>query len=349
MAHEWHRGVLTASSWHGLEDIGVMTTAEDQIALGESSGAWPVALDLMPLHTSTGLRAPVQALVGHYQGHPSAVLGAVGDRYRATTPAEWRDLCRAAVVAGAAPTGAFALRDGSRVLATFDVGGDGIRTQLILADSFDGSMRLTAGTTSVRVVCANTLSAAMRSDGEGMAKLRHTASLETKVQVLQATIADTIKTGEKVRDLFARAEQTILPRAAAQAAFDALFPEAEESASANAKTRAENLRTEARLAAARPENRVGTRPGNLATLWNAATWLVDRHADGTRREVRGGDALDSLLFGARAERIQQIQELVEVVMADGTIERMTVDAAQDHGIDAGQIARQILRDAGLSV
>ena len=27
MSHEWHRGVLTTSSWHGLENIGAMPDA----------------------------------------------------------------------------------------------------------------------------------------------------------------------------------------------------------------------------------------------------------------------------------------------------------------------------------
>ncbi len=44
MSSEWHRGVLTASSWHGLEDIGVMADDQAMIAHGESSGAWPIAI-----------------------------------------------------------------------------------------------------------------------------------------------------------------------------------------------------------------------------------------------------------------------------------------------------------------
>ena len=39
MSHEWDRGVLNASSWHGLEEIGVMASAEDIIDAGERTGA----------------------------------------------------------------------------------------------------------------------------------------------------------------------------------------------------------------------------------------------------------------------------------------------------------------------
>jgi hypothetical protein len=73
--------------------------------------------------------------VGSYSAHPERVLGAV-DRFRATACDEWRDLVKAAVAAGAKPTGAFSLRDGSRVLATFEVGiSNGLRTQLLLVDA----------------------------------------------------------------------------------------------------------------------------------------------------------------------------------------------------------------------
>ena len=342
MAHEWHRGVLAASSWHGLETVAEMHTAEDIVAHGETSGAWPIALRSEDVYTSGGLRAPGSAIVASYLAHPDRALSVVGDRYRATTPDEWRTLVRAATAAGARPTGAFSLRDGTRVLATFEIGsGSGLVDHLMLADSFDGTLQLTAGTSSVRVVCANTLKAAMQADGKGMAKLRHTASLEEKINVLADTIGESIASGRKVRDLYDRASRTVLPADAARAAFDALFPSAPDDASQRAKTRAENERTDARIAARRPENAVGGAAGNVASLWNAATWLVDREADGATRECRGGaDRLDSLLFGARSKRIAEIEtvieRLVEVVRPDGTTEAVAVAEAVAMGVPAEQ-------------
>lgn len=341
MTHEWDRGVLAASSWHGFETIADMLTADDIIAHGETSGAWPIALDIERLTTDGGLIAPVSAIVASYLQHSARVVGANGERYRATTPDEWRELVRAAVAAGAKPTGAFSLRDGSRVLATFEIGGGGgIVDHLVLADSYDGTLRLTAGTSSVRVVCANTLKAAMQSDGEGMARLRHTASLETKINVLADTIGESIASGRKVRDLYDRASRTVLRPEAARAAFDALFPAAPDDASQRAKTRAENERADARIAARRPENAVSS-AGNLASLWNAATWLVDREADGSTRECRGGaDRLDSLLFGARSKRVAEIEtvieRLVEVVRPDGTVEAVAVAEAVAQGVAPDQ-------------
>jgi hypothetical protein len=340
MAHEWHRGVLTASSWHGLEEVGVMADEGAMIGAGERSGAWPVSLRFDTLKTASGLVAPGRAVVAAYAGHPEACLSVVGDRYRATTPEEWRGLVKAATAAGAKPTGAFALRDGSRVLATFEVGQtNGLRTQLVVADSFDGSMRLTCGFSSIRVVCANTLSAAMSVDGEDMAKLRHTRSLETKVNVLAAAIADTVKKGDRVREAYHATEATHLTKQQALDVFDKLFPPAPEDADRAAQTKAENVRKDARRAMWRAENNVGP---TLATMWNAATWLVDRTATGEARPTRGGSALDSLLFGSRGERVQEIQTMIEVILKDGTTQAMPAADALAIGADAQSVGRKVL-------
>jgi hypothetical protein len=342
MAHEWHRGVLTASSWHGLEEVGTMPDSGSMIAHGERSGAWPTAVRFDELRTAGGLVAPGRAVVATYATHPEACLSVVGDRYRATSAEEWRQLVQAATAAGAKPTGAFALRDGSRVLATFEIGtSNGLRTQLVLADAFDGSMRLSCGFSSIRVVCANTLSAAMSQDGADMAKLRHTASLETKVNVLAESIGKAVKSGDKVRAAYHAAEELRLSQAQAIDVFDRLFPKAADDAEPTAKTRAENVRADARRAMANAVNNAGP---TLATLWNAATYLVDRTADGKARPTRGGDALDSLLFGSRGERVSEIQTIVDLVMKDGTIKSVPAGDALSMGVDRTQIGRKILDD-----
>jgi len=346
MSHEWDRGVQSTSSWHALEEVYEMPTAVDMILAGERSGAWPVGVEFQPLFTPGGLKASARAVVGSYAQHDPRVLGCVGDRYRATTPDEWRDVVTAAVAAGAKPTGAFSLRDGSRVLATFELeGSNGIKNQLLLVDTFDGSMKFTLGTTSVRVVCANTLALAMGQDGGGMGQALHTASLEAKVNMLKEAMIEAIASGGKVKALFEAAENTVLSARAAKAVFNTLFPEAPEGASKAAKTKLDNARSAARIAGAMGINRVGSRPGNLATLWNAATYLVDRKEDGTARPTRGeSDAIDSLLFGSRADRIQEIQKTIEIVMADGSIEKMQVTEALEHGVAADQLAKKIVSD-----
>jgi hypothetical protein len=339
---QWHKGVLTTSSWHKLEDVGVMADDVAMVAAGENSGAWPVALDFQELRTSSGLVAPGRGIVAIYAKSPAACLSVVGERYRATAPEEWRSLIKAAVAAGGKPTGAFSLRGGTRLLATFEIGAsNGLRTNLLLVDALDGSMRLTGGFTSVRVVCANTLAMALRSDGAGMASLSHTASLETKVNILAEGITKSIASGNKVRDTYHQAEALKLSKDQAKDVFDALFPKAPEDADKAAKTKAENIRVDARKAMWSDVNNAG---GTLATLWNAATYLVDRQADGSSRATRGGDLLDSLLFGSRGERVAEIQTIIEVVLRDGSTKAVTAQDAIGMGADPRQVGAKVIED-----
>ena len=351
MAHEWDRGVLNAASWHGLEELGAMVTAEDIINAGEKCGAWPTNIRYDDVITKAeGLVLPLKAIIADYQGHGSRALSGVGGRFRETSPEEWRELVSVAVKAGAKPTGAFSLRHGTRVLATFEVGeSNGLKNHLVIADAFDGSMKLTGGFTSVRVVCANTLSAAMSCDGKEMLRLRHTASLPEKLVAMGESIEKAIQTGQAIKELYAQAEQTVLHRDEAMELLFKLFPDPKEvegkKTAAAAKTRAKNKRTEALKAAALPINRVGDVNGNAATLWNAATYLVDRTLDGKPRKLRGGDRLDSMLFGARGQRVAKIEQvMVQVLRPDGTEVSMSVDQAVNAGVPAGQIGGKSLID-----
>ncbi len=346
MSSEWDRGVLNASSWHGLEEVGTFAEPGSLLAHGLRTGAYPVSLTSEKLTTPGGLVARETAFVGAYQNHPARILGVNGKRYTATTPAEWASLISAAEQAGAKPTGAFSLAGGSRVIATFEIGtANGLVTNLLLADSFDGSMRLTGGTCSIRPVCANTVSAAISQDGEGMAQLLHTRSLGEKIEALRAGIDAGIKRGEKIKATYKAATETLLDKNQAAAILDSLFPEAEKGASKAEQTKAENVRNDARRVAALPINHVGG-TGNLATIWNAATYLVDRNANGTHRKARGGaDSLDSLLFGSRAKRIQEIQHTIEVVLADGSIgRRVAADLIESGAVDPRSVAKQVLAD-----
>ena len=312
--HQWDRGVLDSSSWHRLEELGTFTDAPSMITHGERSNAWPIRVhSIAPVVRFEGCTFPVdnnRAILASYQSEPARVVGMNGTDYEPTTPESWRELVQAACAAGAQPTGAFSLDEGRKVLATFQVNGNdgGIVTNLLLSDSFDGSSKLTVGTTSIRVVCANTLAASMRADGAGMAKLRHGATMNQKVTALASAIGDSLASGAKMREAFKRATEMRLTSAQAQSIFDELFPAAPEDATPGIKTRAENARAEGRKALTLDVNALGP---VLATLWNSATYLVDRRADGSARQLRaGGDSLTSMLFGTRGARVADIASVM---------------------------------------
>ena len=78
-----------------------------------------------------------------------------------------------------------------------ELGGDPSATYIYVANSHDGSMAVTAAVTPIRIVCANTLGAALRQADHGAGaqrtfRFRHTGNLQTKFaearQVLGMTI-----------------------------------------------------------------------------------------------------------------------------------------------------------------
>ena len=321
-------------------------SADDFIRRAQQAGHYPTKLETVSDFPIAGVPAAgYNALIGTYP-EERRVLGINGSRYNATGIENWNGLIRAAVAAGAKPIHSHAWA--GKVIAQFEVcQADGLRSTLILGDSFDGSCRLMAGENTTRLTCANQLSSVVRSEHDDWAKIRHTASLEEKTRRLEAGIAETLKRGRRVHELFQRASNVYLPPKAAKIAFNAFFPEPSEDDTPTMTTKKTNKRLAARIAAAMPINRVGCRPGNLATLWNSATYLVDRRCGGCPAcekigakqgdavEMRSGDAVNSMLFGARGKRVTECLELIEVVLADGTVEEMTVTEAQDHGVNVG--------------
>ena len=324
MADMWDRGTLSRSSWHGKEKLGTFADVPALLAAGYALGVLPTALRECSVMTTEGLAVPGRAIVASYAQHPERALSVVQDRYRWTEPHELESLALAAGDAGARPDGVYSLRDGAVIVVSFDVTprqGSSLLSHFLLADSFNGVLQLTTGATSIRPVCWNTVSAGIRQDGAGMAKIRHTASAEEKIKVLRGAIGQAIKSGEKVRETFDRAESFKLDSLAAQKALEALFPAAPDDASKHLRTRRDNARKDAIEVM---QHRVNWTGPNLQSLWNAATFLIDREPNGDARPPKGGDSLDSLLLGSRAARVTEIARICEQVMADGSVQQIQV-------------------------
>ena len=356
MTDYYHRGVHASATWHGKENAVIdMPDAEAMIRAAEEVDAWPINLRLANMATVDGLDVVgCSAVVGCYQHGPERVLGTVGARYQPTDLPGWRALMAAVVDAGGQPDGAFSLDPGqrgvgSRALACFKVGShNGFGSYLNVADSFDGSLLLAVGGSTIRTVCHNTMSAWFHGsakaegdhrEGEGAAKIRHTGDMEAKLGWLRDSVGKAIKSGEAVKDVYNRLAQIPATDAIKDAIMDAAFPLPDKAG--RGKSRMENLRNALDVAMAKPENREG---GSVAEVWNGLTYLVDREADGSERAVRGGASpVDSMLFGSRGKRVEQIRELMV-----GVLDRMgktiytTVPDAIGMGAAPDQIGRSIL-------
>ncbi len=100
-----------------------------------------------------------------------------------------------------------------------ELGGDLSATYVYVANSHDGSMAVTAAVTPIRIVCANTLGAALRQAEHGVAaqrtfRFRHTGNLQAKFAEARQVLGMTINYQKQFKELADRmAREPIAERA----------------------------------------------------------------------------------------------------------------------------------------
>ena len=87
-----------------------------------------------------------------------------------------------------------------------ELGGDQSATYIYVANSHDGSMAVTAAATPIRIVCANTLGAALRQAEHGASaqrtfRFRHTGNLQTKFAEARQVLGMTIDYQKQFKEL----------------------------------------------------------------------------------------------------------------------------------------------------
>jgi phage/plasmid-like protein (TIGR03299 family) len=87
-----------------------------------------------------------------------------------------------------------------------ELGGDLSATYVYVANSHDGSMAVTAAVTPIRIVCANTLGAALRQAEHGVAaqrtfRFRHTGNLQAKFAEARQVLGMTINYQKQFKEL----------------------------------------------------------------------------------------------------------------------------------------------------
>jgi phage/plasmid-like protein (TIGR03299 family) len=177
--------------WHNLGVIvdGLMTAAE---CLTKAGLDWTVTKEALQTKTG-GLDVPNAFAVKRSDNN--GILGVVGNQYTALQNKDafsYMDaICQDHGSAKYETAGA--LGDGERVWLQVAVegdiaikgkggkdSGDTLQRYILMANSHDGSSPLLIATTMVRVVCQNTLTAALQ-DASTMFKVRHTKSIGGKV------------------------------------------------------------------------------------------------------------------------------------------------------------------------
>lgn len=128
-----------------------------------------------------------------------AILGTVGEDYRPLQNAEAFDFFDPFIKNGDAVLETAGVLKGGKIVwilaqltsAEEDVvTGDPIRRYHLLVNSHDGSKAINNGETTVRVVCFNTLTAAMRSGLTNLSRIIHRGDVVAKLKALQLDLAE---------------------------------------------------------------------------------------------------------------------------------------------------------------
>ena len=182
MAYNKERGM----PWHGLgvETNGLTTSAEMIVAAGLD---W--AVKQQPIFTTLdGKQIAINGKRANVRSTDGEVLGVVGDRYTPIQNDEMMSFADALLDEGARYETAGSLKSGQVIFAALEIpekiaikGDNGATTTyLVIANGHNGLFPLKAMITPVRVVCMNTLNAALGSAKMSFT-LRHTAKIEEKV------------------------------------------------------------------------------------------------------------------------------------------------------------------------
>jgi phage/plasmid-like protein (TIGR03299 family) len=172
--------------WHG-RGINVQTAQNSAEMLKAASLDFKVTKE--QLFLADGRKAPAYATMA---SDTLALLGVVGDRYTPLQNSEAFDFTDSLVKGGEMKyVTAGALGSGERIWilaqAAKDtpieiIKGDPIDSYLLFSNSHDGSSGVEMRSTSITVVCQNTLAMATRGNAAGM-KIRHTASVTDRLKV----------------------------------------------------------------------------------------------------------------------------------------------------------------------
>jgi phage/plasmid-like protein (TIGR03299 family) len=180
--HRANIAYVGETPWHGLG-----TELESDAPLDTWRIAAGLAFDyqLAPVQYLGDQTFPGRQVV--FRSDTLVPLSVVSERYHAVQPNQvlefFRDL---AAEHGFRMETAGSLKDGALVWALaktgrdFALGGDALRQYVLLMTSCDASLATRATLTSVRVVCMNTLSAALRMEQANLVVTRHSTQFDAR-------------------------------------------------------------------------------------------------------------------------------------------------------------------------
>lgn len=300
MGHNLYQNTMAyagAKPWHQLGfGFDQPFTAEEAI----SKAKLGYTVSKQPLYLANGQRAGDSfANVNEDTGD---VLGIVGSRYEVLQNAQAFTFFDSLLTnAGARYETAGALGKGERIWlmarmpgTLMPVKGDEVLPYCLLTNTHDGSGTIQVRFTLVRVVCLNTLTAAMRGAKE-IVSIRHTRSAQDNLNLAGAVLRDYVTHFGAMNDRLSLLAATPISNETMDEYLFKMFGDPSTAESPATQTRMQN---KINAVQEHYERGMGANlPGVKGTLWGGYNAMIE-WAD-YEFPVRGGqDRTSSILFGA---------------------------------------------------
>jgi phage/plasmid-like protein (TIGR03299 family) len=310
MAHNINSYIGRQAAWHKLGTVtGVLMTSDDVKTHG--------GLNYLPLKKQLELNGELVDAWGIVRPDTNAFLGAVGEAYTVIDHWEGFRMIDSLVGAqnGAHYETAGALGKGEVVwgLANLNLSvhvgtsGDSSAVYLLFATAHNGTFSHLYRTTLTRVVCQNTLNAAMSTKATNLFKVRHTVNAQTRLDQAHnalATIGAEVSTIEQKLNMLATRKMT---RETMVSTLDRLFPQSKDASGKPIdSTRRNNILSDVlRCYESNDSNAFPEQRGTAYNLLNAITEYTD-HVRSTRKDDKG----ESAMFGSGDRLKTQAMEVL---------------------------------------
>lgn len=315
MAHEIEKFdtmfAVRTPPWHNL---GVVLdnppTSEEAIlsaGLDWDVGLFPLNVDL------NGEKIPVDgyATMRLDKTYGNIPLGVVGSRY---TPLQNREAFipfDALVKDGIATyETAGSLRNGKKVWILAKVGApleigdnDKVEQYVLLSNSHDGSSTVIGKITPVRVVCANTLSAALhtKANFQNQFSIRHTKSVKDRTDSAMKMLETVQQAYDKLGKVWSKMAEIHMPEEEQLEYIMEVFPNKEDSKN---EKRLQSKRVEViQLLSSGAGASLDSAMGTLWGSYNAVTEYIT-HSVSTRKNSSIDTHLDNLWFGRHQDTLE---------------------------------------------
>ncbi len=352
MSDEFESGVFARKqAWHGHGTVvdGALTTKE---AFEKSGLDWPGGVEKRPLFTTSSpfdpnalpesvieaaalpgersalaapLLVPDQSAVIRVMDN--AILGTVGRGYQVIQNVamfDFLDTLTAGENKVAKWESAGSLRGGRRVWALLNlpdseiiVGKDDrLLPYLLVTNAHDGSAACSVIPTTVRVVCMNTLSAAVAGQFSDLAvHIRHTGDVASKIAEAKRALAQAASMFGAFEKVANELAATLIDREDFDTLVEKLFPTPEESASGASKTRNENNRMLLAAAVVEEQKLLAAPDMSMWTVLNGFTRFVDHSQKVALRGREGSEARFENSFIGRGAKMKAQAASVLIDMA----------------------------------